>query len=236
MVSKKRSEPVPILDSAKIMEQDYSYLSASGIEFDPYTLIFDQGPFAIKIAQSAREKYANQYRNFNVGDGLIAHNPRRKRTALFPGACWKPSPKHDKYCAEMQSSDNARRRGFTETIGAFVVATSDRQKIREVTGFSTPTLYPCPPCATEFLDASTVVVSVGETNEYEVQTGAHLIELYARPKSYEPTTLLIHDPDFALFAVAKSLYAERTAHLETYVPENRMERAEAVVYAFRDSV
>ena len=86
-----KGERIPVLDSQKILEFDFTYFTRSDIEFDPYTLIFERGGELVRIARSMRRKYANQYRKFDVGATSISVNPRRSRAASFLGACWKPT-------------------------------------------------------------------------------------------------------------------------------------------------
>lgn len=236
MAEKRKLSQVPLLDSPKIMEYNYSSIEKNGYKFDPYELIFDWGSEAIRVARSVQPKYSRQYRRFNVGATLLGNNVKRQHAALFPGATTKLQKNDPKYCAEMQAKDNASRRGFRETIGAFVVGTADIEKISGVLQFQVPTLYPCEDCSRKYLDSSSVVVSVNEgADRFEVQTGAHLKDLYDKPKSHIPSAAVLNSPGFALFSMAKGLYLAQVAEMGPYSPETRMERADAAVRSLRDA-
>lgn len=236
MTERRKLSQVPLLDSPKIMEYNYSYIQKDGFTFDPYELIFDWGSEAIRVARSVQPKYSRQYRKFNVGATLLGNNVNRQHAALFPGATTKLQKKDPKYCAEMQAKDNASRRGFKETIGAFVVGTADVEKISGVLQFEVPTLYPCEECTSGFLDKSTVVVSVNDdADRFEAQTGSHLADLYDKPKSYIPSAAVLNSPGFALFSTAKALYLAQAAEMGPYSPDTRPDRAEAVVRSLRDA-
>lgn len=139
-------------------------------------------PSLVQTARLAAENMAFSYRLFLVGcSGLFLDSEGGIET-LSQGNL--KNEIKTKVCAEKKVLNSARRLGLVQAVGLVVAATTDIDKIAEVTDLPTPTLHSCGDCLNLFVGhplmrRETLIVTVGDKDDaYQVMTSGEMRDLY----------------------------------------------------------
>ena len=160
---------------------------------DPFAKFIELVPMLVEKARRSEQFEGHSYRGFHVGAAALAYDALANRIGVFSGANYKDKISEDerehtdlhdipKVCAEADIVARASDAGFSRIIGFLVVATTNRQKIKEVTGIATATLEPCNDCIRIFdknpiVGNRTMVVTMGaKENIYQAQTVGEIKE------------------------------------------------------------
>ena len=138
-------------------------------EMDPSLAYIAKIPRMAEQSLFAQQEVATSYRQFNVGSTLLVYNEALGDYMMLTHGNWKFRPESKKHCAEMFALDemdalnqDLRNFGGEEQVGTFkpvglvTVATSDKDKIFDVTHKRTPTLHMCADCVA-YYDAHPLV-------------------------------------------------------------------------------
>ncbi len=153
-------------------------------EFDPGRIFISQVPSMVDQARYAARTDAHSYRDFRVGATAFAYNPETQEIGINAAGNLKGRKDKAKICAERKVLEQSKKAGFSVVAGLVIAATTDLEKIKEVTGVSTATLHPCHECQA-FCDEhplmrdDTVIVTTGtDSDRYQVHTHTELRALY----------------------------------------------------------
>ena len=180
--------------------------------YDPWWQFVQNGYSMVLSARKALTKEAYSYRNFHVGASLLAVNGQAERMGLYSAGNLKVNPETEKFCAEASVIQQAEADGMTRAIGLVVVGTMDADRIKGVTGRSTPTLHPCESCLNVFVDSplihsDTIVVTIGDNSDaHQVHSVGQLIRIYQNPYPDDDHQSL-EDPGFEGWTVKQFVYS-----------------------------
>jgi len=119
--------------------------SMLGKPFDPVFAFLQRAPYMIEEARTKGQADVHSYRNFSVAGSFYAINSSEKIAWVDSAGNLKRESKN-KICTERKLEGRARKYGMTDTIGAVILGTGNREQIREVSGLPTPTLHLCSAC------------------------------------------------------------------------------------------
>ncbi len=152
--------------------------------FDPFREFVASVPELVRKSRLANEDETYSYRGFKVGVTGLFWVPDTQDTVFLSAGNLKKQGK-PKFCAEQRLLIRARKAGFTQAIGLVITATTDRQKISEVTGLPTPTLHPCEECRSvlsqdKMMTADTLLLTTGvESSYFQVHRFGELVTRYS---------------------------------------------------------
>jgi len=165
---------------------------------DVYGTLLSEHPYMIDRARANYSK-AHSYRGFLVGAVGFAVDHARETGYFFDGSNVKKSKHADKVCAEKRIIASVHKKQLEQVVGIVVAATTDRDKIEEVTGLRTPTLHCCDDCRQLLADShsvsdNTLITTIGVTKDiYEVHDFGTMSMAYdtqtmtpAQPIEYHP--------------------------------------------------
>ncbi|HXR50341.1 MAG TPA: hypothetical protein VN778_04925 [Verrucomicrobiae bacterium] len=155
-------------------------------------------PMLVAKARLATAHYGDSYRGFLVGAAAVAYDtsPDNPRIGIYTSGNFKAThdeedydPTHDavdipKVCAEMDILLRADHDEM-QRLGIFVVAaTTNHQRILEVTKVRSATLHPCWDCeetmkGSSLVDNDTIILTVGAAKDvYQAQSYAEFRKRY----------------------------------------------------------
>ncbi len=162
--------------------------------FEPYHLMLSAMPYMVESARVAANEKANSYRDFHVGAAVFAINPVDESSEIFSAGNLKVKREKDKVCAEKIAIKKAQKAGMIEALGVVVVATTDIELIKGVTGAATPTLPMCADCqdpkgavaGSKLVTDKTLVVTTGlDKDLYQVHLLSDMQEAFADGRGEE---------------------------------------------------
>ncbi len=153
-------------------------------EFSPGHMFISAIPNMTDQARFAARTDAHSYRKFYVGAAAFAYNLETQETGINAAGNLKSGRGKTKICAERKVLEQSKKAGFTVVAGLVIAATTDIEKIKEVTGVSTATLHPCHECQSfceehPLIRDDTVIVTTGlDSDKYQAHTYKELRDLY----------------------------------------------------------
>ena len=158
---------------------DYGHFSEHE---NPWRFMLSKLPTLLIFSRLEAQR-AYSYRDFKVGASVFSIIEGAPFWSIDSAGNTK-NERRPKVCAEKKSLKRSSKMGMTKTLAVVVAATTDIDKIEEVTFLRTPTLHPCDECRglfDEFPVArdDTLIISTGYENDVlQVHTHAELREAY----------------------------------------------------------
>ncbi len=188
---------------------------------DPIDMFFSLAPVLVEKARSA-EIHADSWRGFNVTASAQVYDEQENRTGIITAANYKARISEDErhetdvddippVCAETDIIHTAEELGYSTTIGIFIAATSNKQKIFEVTKRHASTLAPCGRCRhlgeqSRVIHPGTFVMPIGMVrNIWQFYTADGLSRAYSKPatefidppvRTYNPVEWTVKQQDY----------------------------------------